>query len=75
MNCEKCLSIFIYVQNITNGKTRTDSEGSECLLTSDINSDDLLDTPNTSDMKSSDDDSTSTSSCSNFSVRLFYSNL
>jgi len=53
----------------------TDSEDSECLATTDINSDDLLDTPNTSDMKSSDDDLTSTSSCSVFSVRLFYLNL
>lgn len=63
------------VQNITHGKLLTDSEDSECLATTDINSDDLLDTPNTSDMKSSDDDLTSTSSCSVFSVRLFYLNL
>ncbi|XP_060880446.1 uncharacterized protein LOC132952235 isoform X2 [Metopolophium dirhodum] len=55
-------------EDITHGKILTDSEDSECSSTSDINSDDLLDTPNTSDMKSSDDDSTlSTSSCSNFS--------
>ncbi|XP_029345285.1 uncharacterized protein LOC100167907 isoform X3 [Acyrthosiphon pisum] len=55
-------------EDITHGKILTDSEDSECSSTSDINSDDLLDTPNTSDMKSSDEDSTlSTSSCSNFS--------
>jgi len=74
MNYEKCLSIRICVYNITHKKILTDSEDSECLSTSDINSDDLLDTPNTSDMKSSDDDLTSTSSCSNFSVRLCYLN-
>ena len=63
-------------EDITHGKILADSEDSECSSTSDINSDDLLDTPNTSGMKSSDDVSTlSTSSCSSLSVRLFYSNL
>jgi hypothetical protein len=67
--CPKAhLTNEVKVNDNTVEKILTESEDSDCLLTSDINSDDLLDTPNTSDMKSSDDDSTiSSSSCSNFS--------
>ncbi|XP_022182300.1 uncharacterized protein LOC111042111 isoform X2 [Myzus persicae] len=65
-----CALPILYLSDENNSaheKTLTDSEDSECWSSSDINSDDLLDTPNTSDMKSSDYDSTNTSSFSDYS--------